>query len=105
MISYDQWKTAGPDDDAPEVDNPLNYRNLGMRAVSPMHSVGLDCHHCRVTWGGCAAECCCPVCGSPKDYTREGQCMCERCAATNHGGHGKRENFKQRGRFHERHDA
>lgn len=79
MTTYDQWKTRSPDDDAPEVDNPLNYRNLGMRAVSPMHSVGLDCHHCRVTWGGCAAECCCPVCGSPKDYTREGQCMCERC--------------------------
>lgn len=55
------------------------YRNLGMRAVSPMHSIGLFCDHCMVEWTGCAAECCCPECGAPKDYTDKGQCMCERC--------------------------
>ena len=55
------------------------YRNLGMRAVSPMHSVGLHCDHCMVEWGGCAAECCCPECGAPKAYYDDGRCMCERC--------------------------
>ena len=57
------------------------YRDLGMRAVSLMHGVGLYCDHCMVEWGGCAAESCCPECGAPKAYFDDGRCMCERCDA------------------------
>lgn len=55
------------------------YRDLGIRAVSLSHVVGLTCHHCRVRWGGCAAECCCPECGAPKDYQGDGGCCCDAC--------------------------
>lgn len=67
--------------------DPLQYRNLGMLAVSPSHSVGLECHHCQVTWGGCAAECCCPVCGAPKDYWETGDCYCDKCVAERAAAH------------------
>ena len=60
---------------------PSEYRDLGMRAVTPWFAVGLQCDHCKVTWAGCAAECCCPECGAPKDYSGDGRCMCERCQA------------------------
>lgn len=57
------------------------YRDLGNRAVSNSHSIGLTCHHCRVSWCGCAAECCCPECGAPKGYYPDDYdvCHCEQC--------------------------
>ena len=57
------------------------FKDLGNRAVSNDHSIGLSCHHCRVKWGGCAAECCCPECGAPKGYWPDNwdECFCDEC--------------------------
>ena len=59
------------------------YHFLGSFAATPNHSVSLDCHHCEVSWEGCAAASCCPQCGAPKHYWPDadfGKCACERCA-------------------------
>ena len=58
-----------------------SYQHLGNFAVSNSHSVGLTCHHCKVSWNGCAAESCCPRCGAPKGYHAEDwdKCYCTEC--------------------------
>lgn len=52
------------------------YRCLGDRSPSEGARIQLSCHHCVVTWGGCAAEADCPECGAPKDYLGDGRCLC-----------------------------
>jgi hypothetical protein len=54
---------------------------LGNRAAVQGYSTPLSCHHCEVTWEGCAAECCCPKCGAPKGYHTENHdaCFCDEC--------------------------
>lgn len=56
-------------------------RDLGNRSVALGYSVGLSCHHCNVSWGGCAAESCCPECGRPKGYHEDDrdECYCDEC--------------------------
>jgi hypothetical protein len=54
---------------------------LGNLAAVQGYSTPLSCHHCEVTWEGCAAESCCPKCGAPKGYHNDdhGQCYCAQC--------------------------
>lgn len=58
------------------------YEWLGNRAAVQGYSIGLECHHCRVSWEGCAAESCCPKCGAEKGYhpNDHGKCYCEECS-------------------------
>jgi hypothetical protein len=41
----------------------------------------MECHHCKVTWQGCAAAAECPQCGAGKGYHEDdrGQCYCQSC--------------------------
>lgn len=54
---------------------------LGNLAAVQGYSTALSCHHCEVTWEGCAAECCCPKCAAPKGYHSEDhdECYCVEC--------------------------
>ena len=58
------------------------YEHLGNRSAIEGCGVGLSCHHCKVTWGGCAAECCCPKCGAQKGYHEDDRdvCYCAHCS-------------------------
>lgn len=68
---------------APSVACEPDYRFVDNRAAySQMHSIGLECHHCKVAWQGCAAECSCPECGAPKGYwPGSHDCYCDACEA------------------------
>lgn len=61
-------------------------RDLGNRAVSNDHSVVLSCTHCDVSWNGCAAESCCPECGTMKGYHSDDldHCYCQECDPENY---------------------
>lgn len=63
------------------------YRHLGYFAEVRGYEIGLDCHHCRVSWTGCAAAAHCPECGAPKNYHGEGECCCELCRDQPHDEH------------------
>lgn len=62
---------------------PTEYRWLGNHAAVQGRSISLTCDHCRVSWEGCAAECCCPECGAPKGYHDHDAdlCYCEQCTS------------------------
>lgn len=53
----------------------------GDYAETSDRSVQLDCHHCKITWRGCATACTCPKCGAEKGYQIDNwnQCFCETC--------------------------
>lgn len=87
--------------------NTKDYRYLGDRSAVQGYTVGLSCHHCQVTWGGCAAECCCPECGAPKGYHEDDRdkCYCDKCNQRHHelqehfAGRKVRRGFNDRGLF------
>lgn len=57
------------------------YRDLGWLSSHETITVGLSCHHCRVSWAGCAAAADCPECGACKGYHEDDQdeCYCREC--------------------------
>ena len=54
---------------------------LGNFSTSIAYSISLSCHHCGVSWEGCAAESECPKCGRPKGFHADDRdkCYCDEC--------------------------